>query len=94
MSAFLRLFYLTEESFVMIFRRQLSCLVALLYTSADVLGSPTCEKTPAGDCTYPSLINATSDQIQDGLNKGCFTSADLVRVCVRPYPSSAWLTVL
>jgi len=67
----------------MIFCRQLSCLVTLLYTSAGVLGYPACVKAPAGDCTYPSLINATSDQLQDGLSKGCFTSADLVKVCFR-----------
>lgn len=67
----------------MIFGRHLSSLVALLYTSACVLGYPACEKAPAGDCTYPSLINATSDQLQDGLSKGCFTSADLVKVCFR-----------
>lgn len=68
----------------MIFRRQLLSLVALLYTSAGALGYPACEKAPVGDCTYPSLINATSDQLQDGLSKGCFTSADLVKVCFRP----------
>lgn len=69
----------------MIFGRHLSSLVALLYTSVGVLGYPTCEKASAGGCAYPSLINATSDQLQDGLSKGCFTSADLVKVCFRQY---------
>ncbi|KAF9894760.1 hypothetical protein FE257_006650 [Aspergillus nanangensis] len=31
-------------------------------------------------CSYPALINATADQLRDGLDKGCFTSVDLVNV--------------
>lgn len=80
----------------MIFHWHLSCLLAFLYTSG-VLGYPSCKQAPTatGDgCTYPSLINATSDQLQHGLSKGCFTSADLVKVCFWPYLSDQWLTVL
>lgn len=31
-------------------------------------------------CDIPRLIEATADQLQDGLTKGCFTSVDLVKV--------------
>lgn len=40
-------------------------------------------------CEFPALIDATADQLQDGLNTGCFTSVDLVNVCVLiPYAVS------
>ena len=32
------------------------------------------------NCTYPALITATADELQDGLQNGCFTSVDLVNV--------------
>lgn len=32
------------------------------------------------NCTYPSLIEATVDDLEDGLRRGCFTSVDLVNV--------------
>ena len=63
-------------------------LVSLLYTSAGVLGHANCSTaavataTGRDNCTYPSLINATSDELQQGLKKGCFTSANLVEVCI------------
>ena len=31
-------------------------------------------------CQIPSLIDATSDELLSGLEKGCFTSVDLVNV--------------
>lgn len=31
-------------------------------------------------CAYPALINATADQLQQGLVEGCFTSVDLLNV--------------
>lgn len=34
------------------------------------------------NCTYPLLIEATADELQDGLQKGCFTSVDLVNAYV------------
>ena len=53
--------------------------VSLLYTSACVLGQgPT---SGENQCSYPSLLNATSDQLQDGLSKGCYTSTKIVKVC-------------
>lgn len=70
------------------FRWQLCFLVSLLYASAGVLGHASCSTaavtaatTGRDDCTYPSLVNATSDELQGGLEKGCFTSANLVEVC-------------
>ncbi|EGE04499.1 amidase [Trichophyton equinum CBS 127.97] len=33
-------------------------------------------------CDIPRLIEATADQLQDGLTKGCFTSVDLVKTYV------------
>ncbi|EFQ98456.1 glutamyl-tRNA(Gln) amidotransferase subunit A [Nannizzia gypsea CBS 118893] len=33
-------------------------------------------------CDIPRLIDATADQLQDGLTKGCFTSVDLVNTYV------------
>ena len=70
------------------FRWRLCFLVSLLYTSAGVLGHASCSTaavataTGRDNCTYPSLINATSDELQQGLKKGCFTSANLVEVCI------------
>ncbi|KAL4819523.1 amidase signature domain-containing protein [Aspergillus spinulosporus] len=43
-------------------------------------------------CTFPSLINATQSELQTGLCLGCFTSTDLVRVCI--YPFSTFLSRL
>lgn len=70
----------------MMFRWRLCFLVSLLYTSAGVLGHASCSTAVAAatgrdDCTCPSLINAMSDELQEGLEKGCFTSANLVDVC-------------
>jgi hypothetical protein len=31
-------------------------------------------------CTYPSLTNATIEDLATGLEDGCFTSVDLVKV--------------
>lgn len=31
-------------------------------------------------CTLPALIDATADELQEGLAEGCFTSVDLVNV--------------
>lgn len=42
---------------------------------------PALSGTWPGCCTYPSLANATSDELQNGLQNGCFTSVDLVNVC-------------
>lgn len=56
-------------------------LVTLLFIIAGVLGRPAIENQD--HCAYPSLLNATSDQLQDGLGKGCFTSVGLVQVLFR-----------
>lgn len=52
------------------------------------------------ECDLPSLIDATVDDLQEGLNKSCFTSVELVKVRVAlnslASPKSevveAWLT--
>lgn len=51
-------------------------------------------------CNYPSLIDATSDQLQVGLEQECFSSVDLVNVSIRylpvymPWPTSCGLRYL
>lgn len=39
-------------------------------------------------CEIPRLIDASAEQLQDGLTKGCFTSVDLVNVCI---PAQAFI---
>lgn len=53
-------------------------LVTLMFIIVCVLGIPAADSQ--NHCAYPSLLNSTSDQLQDGLGKGCFTSVDLVKV--------------
>lgn len=48
------------------------------------------KSTTGNSCTYPSLGEATSDQLEAGLSNGCFTSVDLVNV--RFIPDSVGLT--
>lgn len=65
---------------IMKFYQHLSFVfVSLLYTSVGILGQDLA--SDENQCSYPSLLNATSDQLQDGLEKECFTSVRLVQVC-------------
>ncbi|KAL3476066.1 amidase signature domain-containing protein [Aspergillus californicus] len=54
-----------------VFRRARICLL-LLCTGFSNSVSTTA-------CTFPSLIDATQSQLQEGLSMGCFTSVDLVQ---------------
>lgn len=62
-----------------IYQHLSSVFVLLLYTSVGILGQGL--TSGENQCSYPSLLNATSDQLQDGLEKGCFTSVRLIQVC-------------
>ncbi|EAW12916.1 putative amidase [Aspergillus clavatus NRRL 1] len=55
-------------------------LMPFLYAETDVSGHQNHWLVPARgrDCICPSLIEATVDDLRDGLSKGCFSSVDLV----------------
>ncbi|KAL4800914.1 amidase signature domain-containing protein [Aspergillus venezuelensis] len=38
--------------------------------------------SPLPECTFPSLLDATQSDLQDGLRLGCFTSVDLVQAYI------------
>lgn len=83
----------------------LSSLPWLLLTRADQVWSHDDRSLPAkgfnsltpNNCTYPALIEATADELQDGLQKGCFTSVDLVNVRLSSFlenSRSCWCCLL
>ncbi|KAL4754334.1 hypothetical protein BDW72DRAFT_166678 [Aspergillus terricola var. indicus] len=51
-------------------------IISVFFLLASGLGAS--ELTPLV-CTFPSLINATQNELQTGLRLGCFTSTDLVK---------------
>lgn len=46
--------------------------------SSIVVGA-LCAQAAAAICTYPKLYSATIEELSSGLEKGCFTSVDLVK---------------
>lgn len=59
----------------------LCALIHFLHITFGVFGEAWAECLDKRDCSYPSLANATADELQNGLQKGCFTSVDMVNVC-------------
>lgn len=54
----------------------------------------------AKECRIPRLVEATAEQLQEGLKKGCFDSVDLVKAsdfcpitCILYYCAGGMLTI-
>lgn len=60
------------------FRWRFWVLVTLVHTPVSILRGAVAESL--GECRFPRLVEATVDQLQAGLQKGCFGSVDLVNV--------------
>jgi hypothetical protein len=58
-------------------------LVPFLYVATTASSSKSSPNGATGcQCVSPSLIEATTAELQEGLTKGCFSSVDLVNVGV------------
>lgn len=56
----------------------LACAALLLSSSSLVSAAP--KKSNGTDSVYPGLLEATTEELAEGLEKGLFTSGDLVNV--------------